>query len=176
MSLALYNTLSGQVETFLPASPPEVGMYVCGLTVYGRGHIGNYRSFTATDLLRRTLRYKGWRVKHVMNVTDVDDRIIRLAAEAGRDLREFTADHIASFREDMATLRMEAPEVVPRATEHIGEMVELIEALTRRGHTYTAEDGVYFRIASFPQYGQLSGLDKAGIKDGARVDTDKYDK
>ena len=151
-------------------------MYVCGLTVYGRGHIGNYRTFVATDLLRRTLRYKGFRVKHVMNVTDVDDRIIRLAAEAGRDLREFTAAHVASFHEDMATLRMEMPEVVPRATEHIGDMVSLIESLTRRGHTYAADDGVYFRIASFPDYGRLSGLDVAGIKAGARVDTDKYDK
>jgi cysteinyl-tRNA synthetase len=151
-------------------------MYVCGLTVYGRGHIGNYRSFVAADLLRRTLRYKGFRVQHVMNITDVDDRIIRLSAEAGQDLEAFTAAHIASFREDMATLRLEAPEIVPRATEHVPEMVALIERLIARGHTYTTDDGVYFRIGSFPSYGRLSRLDVAGIKDGARVDTDKYDK
>jgi len=176
MNLELYNTLSGKVETFRPQQPSEVRMYVCGLTVYGRGHVGNYRSFVATDLLRRTLRYKGWGLKHVMNVTDVDDRIIRLAAEAGQDLRTFTEAHIASFYEDMATLRIEMPEVVPRATDHINEMVSLVESLIAREHTYTAEDGVYFRIASFPGYGRLSRLDVSGIKDGARVDTDKYDK
>src|SRR5688572_32776129 len=101
MTLQLYNTLSGEVEPFRPLSPPDVRMYVCGLTVYGRGHIGNYRSFVAADLLRRTLRYKGFRVQHVMNITDVDDRIIRLAGEAGQDLHTFTAAHIASFQEDM---------------------------------------------------------------------------
>jgi cysteinyl-tRNA synthetase len=144
--------------------------------VYGRAHIGNFRSFLATDLLRRTLRYKGWRVKEVMNLTDVDDRIIQLAAEAGSDLETFTAGHIRSFEEDMATLNMERPEVVPRATGHIPEMVELVQRLTERGHTYTVDGSVYFRIASFPEYGRLSHLDVEGIKAGARVDTDKYDK
>jgi cysteinyl-tRNA synthetase len=176
MTLRLYNTLSGKVEPFQPEHPPEVGMYVCGLTVYGRGHIGNYRTFVATDLLRRVLRYKGFDVKHVMNVTDVDDRIIRLAAEAGQELRPFTEAHVRSFYEDMDTLRLERPEIVPHATEHIPEMVDLIQRLIQRGHTYKAEDGVYFRIASLPGYGKLSRLDVAGIKDGARVDTDKYDK
>jgi cysteinyl-tRNA synthetase len=176
MNLKLHNTLSGEVEPLLPLSPPDVRLYACGLTVYGRGHIGNYRTFVAVDLLRRALRYKGYRVQHVMNVTDVDDRIIRLASEAGQDLRTFTAAHVSSFHEDMATLRLERPEVVPRATEHIPEMVELIQALMARGHTYNAEDGVYFRINSFPSYGRLSRLDVAGIRDGARVDTDKYDK
>src|SRR5262245_33584914 len=176
MELQLHNTLSGRLEPFAPANPPEVRMYVCGLTVYSRGHVGNYRSFVATDLLRRTLRYKGYRLKEVMNITDVDDRIIQLASEAGSDLRAFTADHIASFQEDMAALRMEAPEVVPRATEHIEEMKSLIGRLIERGHTYSAEGSVYFRISSFPEYGRLSRLDVAGIKAGARVDTDKYDK
>jgi cysteinyl-tRNA synthetase len=176
MTLRLYNTLSGAVEEFRPQDPKEVGMYVCGLTVYGRGHIGNYRTFVAMDLLRRTLRYKGFGVKHVMNVTDVDDRIIRLAAEAGQELGAFTAAHVRSFYEDMDTLRLERPEIVPHATDHIPEMVGLIERLIDRGHTYTAEDGVYFRIASQPGYGKLSRLDVGGIKDGARVDTDKYDK
>jgi cysteinyl-tRNA synthetase len=176
MTLRLYNTLSGSLEDFVPERPPEVRMYVCGLTVYGRGHVGNYRSLVATDLLRRTLQYKGYRVNEVMNITDVDDRIIDLAAKAGKDLRSFTEGHIRSFWEDLGTLRMERPEVVPRATEHIPEMVSLIGNLIRRGHTYDAEGSVYFRIASFPGYGRLSRLDAEGIKAGARVDTDKYDK
>jgi cysteinyl-tRNA synthetase len=176
MTLNLHNTLTGRVEPFAPERPPEVRMYVCGLTVYSRGHIGNYRTFVATDLLRRTLKYKGFRVKEVMNITDVDDRIISLAAQAGADLREFTAAHIATYEEDLETLRLERPEVVPRATEHIPEMVDLISRLIARGHTYTAEGSVYFRIASFPGYGKLSRLDVSGMKAGARVDTDKYDK
>lgn len=175
-SLRLHNTLAGRVDTFTPQDPPRVGMYVCGLTVYGRGHIGNYRTLVTTDLLRRVLRYKGYRVREVMNITDVDDRIIRLAQEAGSDLRSFTAEHIRSFHEDMATLRMEVPEVIPRATEHIPEMVDLIQRLSDRGHTYSAGGSVYFRISSFPEYGRLSRLDVAGIKAGARVDADKYDK
>ena len=113
--LRLHNTLTGKVEPFAPERPPEVRMYVCGLTVYGRGHIGNYRTFVATDLLRRTLKYKGFRVKEVMNITDVDDRIITLAAQAGKDLRDFTAAHIKTYEDDLATLRLERPEVVPRA-------------------------------------------------------------
>jgi cysteinyl-tRNA synthetase len=176
MTLRLHNTLTGRVEAFVPQRPAEVGMYVCGLTVYGRGHVGNYRTLVATDLLRRTLRYKGYRVIEVMNITDVDDRIIDLAQKAGSDLRAFTESHIVSFWEDTQALRMEKPEFVPRATEHIPGMVTLIERLIARGHTYTADGSVYFRIASFPGYGSLSGLDAAGIKDGARVDSDKYEK
>ncbi len=176
MTLNLHNTLTGAVEPFAPEHPPEVRMYVCGLTVYGRGHIGNYRSMVATDLLRRTLEYKGWQVREVMNITDVDDRIIALAAQAGSDLQTFTAAHIRSFEEDLASMRMERPEIVPRATEHIPEMIALIESLRERGHTYDADGSVYFRIASFPEYGKLSRLDVAGMKAGARVDTDKYDK
>jgi cysteinyl-tRNA synthetase len=176
MTLSLYNTLSGRVEPFSPLDPPRVRMYVCGLTVYSRGHVGNYRTFVAVDLLRRTLRYNGYLVTHVMNITDVDDRIIKLAAESGSDLRAFTAPHIRSFQEDMSTLRLEMPEKIPQATDHIPEMAELISALAARGHTYTADGSVYFRISTFPEYGRLSRLDVAGIKAGARVDTDKYDK
>jgi cysteinyl-tRNA synthetase len=176
LDLRLYNTLSGQVEPFRPEQPPEVRMYVCGLTVYNRGHIGNFRTYVATDLLRRTLRYAGYRVKEVMNITDVDDRIIAQAQEAGKDLRSFTGEFIQAFEEDMATLRLERPEHVPRATEHIQEMVDLIQRLEARGHTYRAEGSVYFRIASFPEYGRLSHLDVSGIQAGARVDTDKYEK
>jgi cysteinyl-tRNA synthetase len=176
MDFRLYNTLTGKVEPFAPAEGGEVRMYVCGPTVYGRAHIGNFRSFVATDLLRRTLRYNQWRVLEVMNITDVDDRIITLAGQAGQDLATFTAPHIRTFVEDRAALRMEAPEVLPRATEHIPDMVDLIGRLKARGHTYTAEGGEYFRIASFPEYGRLSRLDVEGIQAGARVDTDKYDK
>jgi len=174
--MILHNTLTGRAEPFAPAEPPEVRMYVCGPTVYGRAHIGNFRSFVATDLLRRTLRYKGWQVREVMNVTDVDDRIIQLATKAGQDLRTFTAEHIRSFHEDRAALRMDTPEFLPRATEHIPEMIGLVERLIPRGHTYTADGSVYFKISTFPEYGRLSRLDVSGIRAGARVDTDKYDK
>jgi len=174
--LRMFNTLTGRVEELQPLNPPEVGMYVCGLTVYNRGHIGNYRSLVSTDLLRRTLRYKGFRVKEVMNITDVDDRIIQQAVAAGKTLTDFTEVYVRAFEEDMGRLGMVQPEVLPRATAHIPEMIDLIERLTARGHTYTAEGSVYFRISSFPSYGKLSRLDVAGIQAGARVDTDKYDK
>jgi cysteinyl-tRNA synthetase len=174
--LRLYNTLTQEIEPFRPLRPPAVGMYVCGLTVYNRGHIGNFRSLVASDVLRRTLRYKGYQVREVMNLTDVDDRIILQAQAAGRDLMDFTAEYVAAFEEDAARLRMETPEVVPRATAHIPEMVALIGRLQERGHTYVADGSVYFRISSFPEYGRLSRLDVAGIKAGVRVDTDKYEK
>jgi cysteinyl-tRNA synthetase len=172
----LHNTLTGRVEPFAPAAPPEVRMYVCGPTVYARAHIGNFRTFVATDLLRRTLRYKGYRVNEVMNLTDVEDRIIRYAADAGQDLESFTSPHVAAFEEDMAALHMERPEVMPKATEHVPEMVALVERLIARGHTYSADGSVYFRIASFEDYGRLSRLDVSGIKAGARVDNDRYEK
>jgi cysteinyl-tRNA synthetase len=174
--LRLFNTLTQATEPFRPERPPEVHMYVCGLTVYARGHVGNFRSFVATDVLRRTLGYLGYRVVEVMNITDVDDRIIAQAQAAGRDLQSFTAPFVEAFFEDMARLRLERPEHVPRATGHVPEMIDLIARLQARGHTYVAEGSVYFRIGSFPAYGRLSRLDTAGIKDGARVDTDKYDK
>ena len=174
--LHLYDTLSGRVVPFVPETPREVRMYVCGPTVYSRAHIGNFRTFVAIDVLRRTLKHLGFGVREVMNLTDVEDRIIRFAEEAGTDLRGFTAPHIAAFEEDMARLRMEPPEVFPRATEHVADMVNLVSRLTERGHTYTADGNVYFRIASFPEYGRLSRLDVAGIKTGARADNDRYEK
>jgi cysteinyl-tRNA synthetase len=174
--MRLFNTLAGRVEPLVPLRPGEIGMYVCGVTVYNRGHIGNFRTFVATDLLRRALRYAGYRVTEVMNVTDVDDRIIQQAQAAGKSLRDFTAEYIQAFEEDAARLGMERPEHNPRATEHIPEMIDLVGRLQARGHTYTADGSIYFRIASFPDYGRLSRLDVAGIQAGARVDTDKYDK
>jgi cysteinyl-tRNA synthetase len=174
--IQLHNTLTGRVEPFRPEKPPEVRMYVCGPTVYDRAHIGNFRTFVATDVLRRALRHLGYQVVEAMNLTDVEDRIIRFAQEAGTDLEGFTAPHIRSFQEDMASLRLERPEFVPRATEHIPEMIDLVRRLGERGHTYQADGSVYFRIASFPDYGKLARLDVSGIRAGARVDNDRYEK
>jgi len=174
--MRLLNTLTGEVEPLRTARPGEVRMYVCGPTVYNRAHIGNFRTFVASDVLRRALRHFGYRVLEVMNLTDVEDRIIRFASEAGTDLRGFTDKWIRAFEEDMATLRMERPEHFPRATDHVPEMIELVQRLTARGHTYTSEGSIYFRIASFPAYGRLSRLDVSGIKAGARVDNDRYEK
>ncbi len=176
MTLQLHNTLSGRIEPLVTAHPGEVRMYVCGPTVYNRAHIGNFRTFVATDLLRRSLKHLGYRVIEVMNLTDVEDRIIKFAADAGEDLRSFTERWIGAFEEDMATLRLERPEHFPRATDHVPEMIELVERLTARGHTYTSDGSIYFRIASFPAYGRLSRLDVSGIKAGARVDSDRYEK
>jgi cysteinyl-tRNA synthetase len=174
--LRIYNTLSARVEDFVPLNPPEVRMYVCGPTVYNRAHIGNFRTFVASDVLRRALRHLGFRVVETMNLTDVEDRIIKFAQDAGTDLRGFTAKWIEAFEEDMGRLRMERPEHFPRATDHVPEMVALVEKLSARGHTYTSEGSIYFRIASFPEYGRLSRLDVSGIKAGARVDNDRYEK
>src|SRR5512143_300574 len=176
MELRLLDTMSGTVEPLRPLAPPEVRFYACGPTVYNRAHVGNFRTFVAVDVLRRTLRHLGYRVVEAMNITDVDDRIIQKAQEAGKDLATFTAEYGRGFEEDMAALRLERPEHMPRATEHIPEMIALIERLRQRGHTYDADGSVYFRIASFPEYGRLSRLDVAGIQAGARVDTDKYEK
>ena len=149
MTLSLYNTLSGRLEPFVPERPPQVRMYVCGPTVYARAHVGNFRTFVATDLLRRTLEYKGYQVLEVMNLTDVEDRIIKFAADAGQDLAAYTAPHVLAFQEDLDALRFERPEVMPKATEHVPEMVALVARLIERGHTYAVDGSVYFRIASF---------------------------
>jgi cysteinyl-tRNA synthetase len=174
--MRLFNTLSGRIEPLEPLSPPKLSFYACGPTVYNRAHVGNFRTFVAIDVLRRTLTQLGYLVHEVMNVTDVDDKIIQLAQEAGQDLASFTAPYIRGFKEDMKTLRIQQPEHMPQATEHIQDMIALVERLTARGHTYTADGSVYFRIGSFPEYGRLARLDAAGIQDGARVDSDKYDK
>jgi cysteinyl-tRNA synthetase len=174
--LRFHNTLTNETEPLLPATPGVVRMYVCGPTVYNRAHIGNFRTFVASDVMRRTLRHFGLQVVEAMNVTDVEDRIIRFAADAGTDLRGFTGRWIAAFEEDMATLRLERPEHFPRATDHVPEMIDLVSKLMARGHTYTSDGSIYFRISSFPAYGRLSRLDVSGIKAGARVDNDRYEK
>ena len=176
MALRLFNTLSGKVEEFRPLVDNEVRMYACGPTVYDYGHIGNFRTFVAVDLLRRYFRQSGYKVRHVMNITDVDDKIIRNAAQAGISVQQYTGKYQKAFLEDAATLHIEEPQIV-RATDNIPQMAELIAKLVEKGFAYKTEDGsYYFRIAKFPRYGKLSKKDFAGMEDGARVDVDEYEK
>jgi cysteinyl-tRNA synthetase len=175
--MRLYNTLSGQVETLAPMDGQLLRMYACGPTVYDYGHIGNFRTFLQVDVLRRSLKLLGTEVRHVMNITDVDDKIIRNAAAAGLDIDVYTKKYQDAFFEDLKVLQVEHPEVVARATEHIRAMVTLIEKLAAEDIAYRAEDGSwYFRIARFPEYGKLSKKDFSGITDGARIDVDEYEK
>jgi cysteinyl-tRNA synthetase len=176
MPLRLYNTMSGKVEEFRTLADNEVRMYACGPTVYDYGHIGNFRTFVAVDILRRYLRQSGFELRHVMNITDVDDKIIRNSASAGVSVKQYTAKFEKAFLEDSATLNIEQP-ILVRATEHIEEMAQFIAKLEQAGYAYRAEDGsYYFRIAKFPGYGKLSKKDFAGMEDGARVDVDEYEK
>jgi cysteinyl-tRNA synthetase len=176
MPLRLYNTLSGEIEDFHPIDGNRVRMYACGPTVYDYGHIGNFRTFIAVDLLYRFLRQSGYDVRYVMNITDVDDKIIRNAAHDGVTVRQYTAKFTEAFLEDSATLSIERP-ILVRATEHINEMADFIAGLEKKGFAYRTDDGsYYFRIAKFPAYGQLSKKDFAGMADGARVDVDEYEK
>jgi len=176
MALDLYNTLSGTVEEFRPLEDNEVRMYSCGPTVYDYGHIGNFRTFIAVDILRRFLRQSGYKIRHVMNITDVDDKIIRNSAAAGVSVKQYTAKYEKAFLEDAAALNIEHP-ILARATDHIPEMAEFIAALQEKGFAYRTEDGsYYFSIAKFPDYGKLSKKDFAGMEDGARVDVDEYEK
>jgi len=176
-ALELFNTLSGKVERLEPVGAPALRMYACGPTIYDYGHIGNFRTFLHVDVLRRFLRQQGVAVEHVMNVTDVDDKIIRNALAAKQTIGEYTARFERAFFEDMEALGIERPEHVPRATEHIAEMVTLIEQLAAKDIAYQAEDGSwYFRIARFEGYGKLSKKDLEGMEDGARVDADEYEK
>jgi len=176
VTLRLHNTLSGTKEDFEPLEEGQVRMYTCGPTVWNYAHVGNLRAFLFYDLVRRHLRVAGYRVTHVMNLTDIDDRILDQAMHAGTTIAEYVAPYVAAFFEDMATLRAERAEHYPRATEHIPEMVDMIATLIENENAYIADGDVYFRIASFPAYGALSHLDRAGLKAGARVATDKYDK
>jgi cysteinyl-tRNA synthetase len=176
MALRLYNTLSGKVEEFRPLGDNEVRMYSCGPTVYDYGHIGNFRTFIAVDVLRRFLRQSGYKIRHVMNITDVDDKIIRNSANAGVSVKQYTAKYEKAFLEDSSVLNIEQP-ILVRATDHIPEMAEFIAELQEKGFAYRTEDGsYYFRIAKFPAYGKLSKKDFAGMEDGARVDVDEYEK
>ena len=175
-SLRLHNTMSGQTETFTPLVAGQVRMYTCGPTVHDYAHIGNFRSFLFEDLLRRVLIQNEYQVTQVMNLTDVEDRIIKKAADKEITIDEFTEPYIEAFFEDLDTLRIERAEHYPRATRHIFEMVSLIEVLNEKGHTYVSDGSTYFRIATFPRYGRLAHLDVSGLKAGARVDVDDYGK
>jgi cysteinyl-tRNA synthetase len=176
MPLRFHNTLSGRVEDFVPLEGNKVRIYTCGLTVYDYGHIGNYRTFVFQDVLRRYLKYRGYEVFHVMNLTDVDDNTIRGAQAAGIPLRDYTQKYIQAFEVDRQLLNLETPEIVVRATDHIEDMVKLIQALEAKGYAYRSDGSVYFSVRSFPEYGKLAQVDLAGIRPGARVDSDKYDK
>src|SRR6516164_6579425 len=176
MPLRLFNTMSSQIEEFRPLRGSEVRMYACGPTVYDYGHIGNFRTFVAVDLLRRFLRQSGYSVRHVMNITDVDDKIIRNAARDGVTVQQYTAKYEKAFLEDSAMIGIEQPTLV-RATENIPQMARFVAQLVEKGVAYRTEDGsYYFRIAKFPQYGKLSKKDFSGMQDGARVDVDEYEK
>jgi cysteinyl-tRNA synthetase len=176
MALRLYNTMSSQVEDFRTLRDREVRMYACGPTVYDYGHIGNFRTFIAVDMLQRFLRQSGYKVRYVMNITDLDDKIIRNAARDNVSVQQYTAKYEKAFLEDAAMIGIEQPKLV-RATEHIKQMAEFVAKLVEKGVAYRTEDGsYYFRIAKFPQYGKLSKKDFSGMLDGARVDIDDYDK
>ena len=176
-TIELFNTLSGKIEALAPVGAPALRMYCCGPTVYDYGHIGNFRTFLQVDVLRRFVRQQGIETQHVMNVTDVDDKIIRNAAAAGVPIAEYTAKYERAFFEDLDALGIQQSELVAHATSCIPDMVALIEKLAARDIAYQTEDGSwYFRITRFPEYGKLSKKDFEGIEDGARVDVDEYEK
>ncbi len=175
--MRLYNTLTRQVEDFAPSDGRTVRMYTCGPTVYNPAHLGNFRTFLFEDLMRRTFRLRGWEVRQVMNLTDVDDKIIKRAKEQAKTITEVTEPIVDIFHRDRAFLRIEAAEEYPKATEYVPQMIELVERLMAKDVAYQAEDGsIYFAIARFPQYGRLSRLDTRELKSGARVAQDEYSK
>ena len=176
MALRFYNTLTLQLQPFAPERDNTVRMYTCGPTVYDFAHIGNFRSFVFYDLLRRWIRASGFQLNHVMNITDVDDKIIRNAVAQGKSLAEYSEIYTKAFFEDAKLLRLEMPEHVVRATEHIDQMADAIARLHDKGFTYNSDGSVYYRISQFPGYGKLSHNDFSGMKAGARVDVDEYEK
>ena len=176
--LRFFNTLSRQVEEFQPIESGKVRMYICGPTVWNFAHIGNFRTFIFGDILRRYLKFKGFDLTHVMNLTDIDDRIINEAAARNISIDEFTEPFAQYFLEDFDALGNERPEIIPRATHHIAEMIEIISTLLENGHAYESDGSIYYRITAFPEYGKLSKINFSGNRDGGseRIDTDKYDK
>ncbi len=172
----LYNSLGRRLEELDPFEAGHVRLYTCGPTVYDRVHIGNLRTFVFEDVLRRALKFFGYRVTQAMNLTDVEDKIIAAAIEAGVDIGDFTAPHVTSFFEDLSALRIERVEHYPRATAHIAEMIAMIERLLEEGYAYRADDSVFFRIAADADYGKLSGIDLDQVRRGARVQSDEYGK
>ena len=176
MPLRFYNTLSGRVEDFTPLVDNQVRIYTCGPTVYDFAHIGNFRTFVFQDILRRFLKYRGYEVRQMMNLTDVDDRTIENSRAAGISLRDYTAKYIEAFEIDRQLLSLERPEIVVRATDCIDDMVRLIQTLIEKGYAYPSEGSIYFRVSQFKDYGKLAKIDFSGIRAGARVDSDKYEK
>jgi len=174
--MRIHNTLTRRTEALEPLQPGKIGMYTCGPTVYDYAHIGNYRAYVWEDLLRRALKHVGFAVTQVMNITDIEDKIIRSMAEKGLSLEQATEPFIDAFFADLDALAIERAEQYPRATEHVPEMIELARRLSENGLTYTSEGSLYFRIAAFPAYGRLSNLENREIKSGARVDSDEYEK
>ena len=177
MTLRLLDTLTGRADDFQPLDDGRVGIYTCGPTVYGPAHIGNFRSFLFADLLARYLRYRGYAVKWVMNITDIDDKIIKRAAAAGEPIEAVTDRWTTQFLADAIALRMTSPDAMPRATQHIEPIVSLIQRLLDGGHAYRTDDGsIFFRIASWPAYGKLARLDPEQLRVGERVEADEYGK
>ncbi|MEA2620440.1 MAG: cysteinyl-tRNA synthetase [Chloroflexota bacterium] len=177
MTIRLHDTLSGETRPLVPLRDDRIGIYTCGPTVYAPVHIGNFRSFLFVDLLVRHLRWRGLTVTWVMNITDIDDKIIRGAAATGETIDALAERYLAAFLSDAAALRMTVPDILPRATRHIDEIVALIETLLEREHAYRTDDGsIFFRIASWPAYGRLARLDPEGLRVGERVEADEYGK
>jgi len=176
MALRFYNTLTQRLEDFQPLDGKVVRMYTCGPTVYHYVHIGNFRTFTFQDILRRTLLARGYTLDHVMNITDVEDKIIRAAMAAGQTIQEYTAQYTKAFLDDSAQLRLQVPERIVYATEHIPDMVEAIGKLAASQHTYLSDGSTYFKIGTFPSYGKLSHTNFSGNIAGARVEVDEYEK
>jgi len=174
--IKFYNTLKGEIEVFQPIESGKVKLYTCGPTVYDYAHIGNFRAYIFEDLLKRTLKYFGYKVIHVMNITDVDDKTIAGSRKEGKTLNEFTEKYIKAFFEDIETLNIEKADYYPRATQHIDEMVKIIKGLIEKGYAYEKDGSIYFKIASFPKYGQLSKIKIEDLKSTGRVDTDEYTK
>jgi len=176
MVLKLFNTLGRKKQAFKSIKPKQVNMYTCGLTVYDYGHIGNYRAFVASDILRRYLEYSGYKVKKIVNITDVDDKTIKGSIKEGKKLKDFTKKYEDAFFEDEKSLNIKPADKYPKATEHIKEMVEIIEKLLKKDYAYKTDDGIYFNIKKFKDYGKLAKLKLDQLKEGARVDSDEYDK
>jgi cysteinyl-tRNA synthetase len=174
--LKLTNTLTGKEESFVPADGEHVRMYACGPTVYDYAHIGNFRTYVFEDVLRRHLLSKGWKLTHVMNITDIDDKIIKRSVELGIDIKTYTAPFTKKFFEDSRTLKIQNPDVITPATDYVPEMVELVQKVLDLGYAYREGDSIYYRISKFPTYGRLSRLDKRELKIGARIDADEYEK
>jgi len=174
--LKIYNTFSRKKETFKPLTKGKAGLYVCGLTVYNYGHIGNYKSITSADILTRYLKYLGYKVKKVVNITDVDDKTIKNSIQEGKELKEYTKKYTEGFFEDEKSLNILPADVYPKATENIDGMIKLIQRLLDSGYAYKADDGIYFNIKKFKNYGKLSKIKKENLKQGERVKKDEYDK